>query len=366
MTTIVWTWGRCLGLALLSMVAIGAGARELPRYRCERLAGADLDGQNAYTTGINGQGEVVGLGFFARRLNLITAARWKSDGEIEYLVHNRWHSGAYGINDAGQVAGYVMLRDGGDHPAVWVDGVPELLPSLSGQRRSIGNAAAINNQGLVVGFTNIGPGILRRATLWDHGRAIDLGALDAQHHSAAVAINEHGVAVGSSDLPSNASRAVQWVDGVMQELGTLPGGIQSQASGISLDGLVVGSSDSAEHPYRLHATAWRHGEVIDLGTLPGDAISEAHAVSPDGAVIVGQSWLDDAYLPRAVAWFGDGGEPVALDELVVDGGCRDEKGNPRALTSATGVNGQGDIAATAVNYAPKGGSQASVFRLKRL
>jgi probable HAF family extracellular repeat protein len=359
------TWGR-VGVVLLGLTAIGAAAQDLPRYRCERLAGADLNDQNAFSTAINLHGEVAGMGYFARRANVLTAARWKSDGRVEYLFRNpRHHSAAYGINDAGDVSGYVMLSDGAEHPAVLVNGVSKLLPTLPTDGRGGGNAAAINNLGQVVGYSHVGNAIQLRATMWDQGRMVDLGALNDQLNSAAVAVNDHGVVVGSSDRRSG-SHAVRWVDGTIHDLGTLPGGSQSKASGISLDGLVVGASNSAEHRYDLHATAWRHGEVIDLGTLPGHSVSQAFAVSPDGSVIVGESRPEDGDTAGAVAWFGVGGDPVVLDDLLVDGGCRDEKGSPRSLSTATGVNAHGDIAATSINYGPHGGLQLSVFRLKRL
>ncbi|MEK8030296.1 hypothetical protein AACH06_05620 [Ideonella sp. DXS29W] len=361
------TWGRSLGILLAAgAFAIGACAGELPRYSCEKLEGADLDGQQAFTGAINDSGDVVGLGFFARRLNVMTGAHWDAAGHVSYLFRSRrLHSGAYGINDAGQVVGFAQLRDGGDHPAVWVNGEPSPLPSLSGDELSVGNAVSINNEGQIVGFTDVGTGPQTHATLWDQGRAIDLGALDGGYSSFAAAINDHGVVAGVSDAPTGGRHAVRWTHGTIQDLGTLAGGFRSEATAISLRGVVVGHSDSAEHPYRLHAAVWRGGEVIDLGALPGDLMSEAHAISADGSVILGQSRADEGELARAVAWFGDSTAPVALDDLVV-GGCRDGKGHLRSLTAASGVNARGDIAATAANYGPHGAFRVSAFKLKRL
>lgn len=363
---LVRTCGRLSAGAVLVVVGIAAGARDLPPYRCERLAGADLDHQQASTQAINIHGEVAGLGYFAKGTNVLTAVRWRSDGSVEHLYRSaRHHSAAYGINDAGQVSGYVMLKDGVEHPAIVANRVSKLLPTLPTNGLAGGNAAAINNLGQAVGFSYVGTGILLRATLWDHGRAIDLGALNDQLSSFAEAINDRGVVVGSSNLRSGA-HAVRWVDGAIQDLGTLPGGSRSEASAISLDGLVVGSSNAGAHPYESHATAWRVGDVIDLGTLPGDLASQAFAVSPDGSVIVGESRPAEGDLGRAAAWFGVGAEAVALDSLLVDGGCRDEKGNLRPLSTATGVNAHGDIAATSIGYGLHGGIQTAVFRLRRL
>jgi probable HAF family extracellular repeat protein len=84
----------------------------------------------------------------------------------------------------------------------------------------------------------------------------------------ALAINESGQIVGSSDLPGDTgTRAVLFDKGRVIDLGTL-GGTQSIARDINNAGQIVGDSFLAGSPFRQHAFLFENGMMTDLSTLP--------------------------------------------------------------------------------------------------
>src|SRR4051812_30493888 len=71
---------------------------------------------------------------------------------------------------------------------------------------------------------------------------VDLGTLGGGS-SSALALNDQGQVVGSSQRADSTTHAFVWQDGTMRDLGTL-GGKNSHAYGISNQGVVVGSSET--------------------------------------------------------------------------------------------------------------------------
>ncbi len=145
-------------------------------------------------------------------------------------------------------------------------------------------AMAINNAGVIVGWSSVRPGDLRpHAFAWKKGVMTDLGAL-AGGQSQAMAINQDGVIVGWSTVKSGDMRAVRWQSGVKKNLGTL-GGRNSQALGISPLGVITGWSETASGD--RHAFIWKNGVMTDIGTL-GGSTSQAFGINRAG-VVVGHS-----------------------------------------------------------------------------
>jgi probable HAF family extracellular repeat protein len=163
-------------------------------------------------------------------------------------------SAAYGINESGQVVGDSTLDRSGNvgrsRPVIWNDaGQPSELWSMSGPNPWGGMPLAINNAAQVVGRYGAGSGVplpsltIRpgAAFIWDSVQGMrDLGSLGGLN-AEAVAINESGQVVGTSETPTGG-RAFIWdsVNG-MRDLGSL-GGTWSFGLGINKTGQVVGRS----------------------------------------------------------------------------------------------------------------------------
>ena len=130
-------------------------------------------------------------------------------------------SGAQGINEAGDVVGYLVRRGSERRQAfLWQAGKVSDLPSLPGWVRS--EASAINDHGQVVGSAEDRQGRVH-AVLWEQDGVRDLGILPGTRWSVAVAINNRGQVVGYGEGAGERSRAFIWESGSMREL-TLPAG----------------------------------------------------------------------------------------------------------------------------------------------
>lgn len=144
-------------------------------------------------------------------------------------------------------------------------------------------ATAINNPGVIVGWSWVAGNTTTHAFMWKNGVMNDLGAL-AGGTSEALGINNDGVIVGWSTVKSGAVRAVRWQNGLKKNLGTL-GGRNSQATAINDFGIIVGWSETATGD--RHAFIWQNGVMTDLGTLGGRWSTAADLNR--GGVVVGHS-----------------------------------------------------------------------------
>jgi len=191
------------------------------------------------------------------------------------------------------------------------------LPGGSGS-----GAFGINDLGQVVGcsYTDFCGPTSGSAFLWTPdvpngttGSMINLGTLPGASGSEASGINNGGQVVGASGANFTA-RAFLWTPvapngttGAMTDLGALPGSSGSQAYGINNAGEVVGCSyTSFCDPTSTDAFLWTPdvpngttGNMIDLGTLPGASGSEARGINDLGQV-VGDAVANGA--AHAVLW----------------------------------------------------------------
>jgi probable HAF family extracellular repeat protein len=187
---------------------------------------------------------------------------------------------AFKVNNMGDVVGEVENNSPdptcvspqllGFQPVIWERGELHELPTLSGDPD--GAALALNDDGEIVGWSGTcAPGYgphetFFHALLWKHGTVRDLGNLGGSRNNVASDINNQGQIVGNSDLPGDTTtHAFLWWKGVMTDLGTLPGDLSSSPSGLNDNGQIVGASQDASGNSR--AFVWQHGTMTDLNTL---------------------------------------------------------------------------------------------------
>src|SRR5262249_54523542 len=145
----------------------------------------------------------------------------------------------FGINDAGEVVGY-LVNSSGNHAFLYTSGALHDLGTLGGRDSA---AWAITSAGQVVGDSRgpgADPGLMGpvHAFLYDSRGMHDLGPLGGTESSAR-AINASGQIAGTTAVGSG-SHAVMWDRGTVRDLGGLPGCPNTMATSINDSGQVVG------------------------------------------------------------------------------------------------------------------------------
>jgi probable HAF family extracellular repeat protein len=106
-------------------------------------------------------GDLPGVGFL-----------WRSGNVSKAFVSGAWDTHLYAVNARGQAVGRVNLRTGHGHAILWQIGKITDLGTFAPRQDS--NATAINNQGLIVGWTTTAPNSEMHAVLWDASGMRDL------------------------------------------------------------------------------------------------------------------------------------------------------------------------------------------------
>lgn len=229
-------------------------------HACTRSDGSiqdlgTLGGLYSYGHDINASGQVVGHSYLSEDDHVGRAFLY-SGGSMHYLGIA---GGASGINDGGQVVGWVSVGNT-DHAFLYSGGSMEDLGTLSGGTTSWGNA--INNSGQVVGYSDGIGGI--HAFLYSGSSMQDLGTLSGGTDSIAEGINNKGQVVGFSFLgdPNLGVRhAFLYSGGVMQDLNNLvlpnSGWTLVEANAINDSGQIVANGENPNgqfHAYLLTPT----------------------------------------------------------------------------------------------------------------
>jgi len=148
------------------------------------------------------------------------------------------------------------------HAFLWENGTMTDIPTLGG---TFASAQCANNQGQVIGQSNLAGDVDQHAFFWDHETLTDLGTLGGSS-SIAFWLNNLGEAVGAANTPDDESfHATLWRNGQITDLGTLPGDCLSIAFGINSKEQVVGQSFSCDGG-STRAFLWDKGMLIDLST----------------------------------------------------------------------------------------------------
>ncbi len=225
-------------------------------------------------------------------------------------VPNLASDAALGLSDGGQVTGWRLKRNGNVCAFLWDQGHMTDLGPIVGYLNSTGRG--VNSRGEVVGWINTSSNPVdsqstTHAFLYHQGRCEDLGTLGGKN-SQAFAVNDQGGVVGVSNISPTVRHAFWYDHGKMRDLGTLPGGSFSTGYDINRDGHAAGVSTTAQQTF--HAALWRAGNAEDLGTLPGGKNSYGRAVNNKDHV-VGYGDADD----EMHAFFYDGAKMRDLGTL---------------------------------------------------
>jgi probable HAF family extracellular repeat protein len=276
------------------------------------------------------------------------------------------NSGAFAVNDLGQVVGQAESSTSDPNnenfcgygtglkclPFLWQNGVMTALPTLGG---SNGTAGAINNRGEVAGVAETStkdkncpsPQVFDfEAVIWGPkpGEIRQLNPLTGDSVGSALWINDHGQAVGTSGSCANTAlvpltvgpHAVLWENGGATDLGNLGGTALNIGLYINNQGQVVGASSLTDQGTPFNGTdafLWtRATGMRDLGTLPGDVASGGLGINDRGEV-VGVSF-DKSGNSRPFLWHN--GVMSDLNTLI-------PASSPLMLLWASVINSRGEI-----------------------
>ena len=269
-------------------------------------------------------------------------------------------SGAFAINDRGQVAGFstnavpdpfsfLYLALGSSNPTqtrafLWDkhSGMQD-LGTLGGDDAF---GTFLNRHGQVAGtsYTNSTPNASTGLPtvdpfLWDGSTMLDLGTLGGTNGSP-TALNNRGQVIGSSNLmgdpgcPNSCqTHPFLWDQGNLIDLYTnTVGGNPITANAINDAGEILGAAAFPAQPH--DAYLWKHGVATDLGHLNGDCFSEAWAMNSTGQIGVISSSCDGTNA-RAALW--ENGSLIDLNILI-------PAGSSLQLFLPQAINDRGEIA----------------------
>lgn len=229
-------------------------------------------GGNSFATAINSDGVIVGNSELTPSGAQFRAVMWRQ-GAMTILptLDGSYYDAPGLLDDQGDAAGYSVLSSGVEHAVLWTSGTIEDL----GPGRAVGLSGL--GQVLVQGTDAQGS---TRVFVWDHGSETTLPATV----TSAAAINDNGQVVGEYE-PAGATRqhGFLWSSGHMTDLGTL--------SPVALNdkGQIL-ASDSATYGV---AFVWDQGNITQL--LPTSAGSTAMPTDiTDNGLVTGTSGLDSA------------------------------------------------------------------------
>jgi len=145
-------------------------------------------------------------------------------------------------------------------------------------------ATAINNSGLVTGFSYSSAAANNRAFIYDPSTATPFSYIGTLGGSTSygTGINDSGAVVGYSNLLSGVQHGFLYTNGNMTDLGALGGvGNTSQANAINNKGVIVGTSNNL-------AFVYENNQMFDLNTLIGPASSGFLLTNATGINNLGQ------------------------------------------------------------------------------
>lgn len=306
-----------LGFATIGIIAAQCAAIAAPRFTVTDIGHLEDGPTGAYN--INNSGQVVG---YSAKGDNGQAFFWNGTMQ-EIPTINGSGSWAYDINDSGSVVG-----NNSGQAFIWNGVESRLLGTIDG--RTGRWAYAINNNGTVVGTSVIGYRTTH-AFIYENDTITDIGGVNSEARD----INDNGQVVGWAMASDETSHAYMWQGTDSKDLGTLDDYTNSWARGINIHGQVVGDSNNGpfgpNDPIIGMAFLWQNDEMISLGTL-GGSYSVASGISDNGQIVGTSTGIDGMY--RAFLW--DNNQILDLNNLIsTDSGWM--------LEQAYSVNNNGQI-----------------------
>ncbi len=261
-------WRRLLLNIALSggaLAALSPGVRAVVSYTLTDLGSLDNSSNlySSFATGINASGEVSGYSYTS--VSAGSHAFLYSGGVMSDIGGG--NSVANGINDSGQVVGYITGIDGFHHAFLYSAGN---LTDLSPQVGVDTIAYAINNSGQVVGK---GP-TFSNSFFYSGGVGTLFNTL-----GAARALNDSGNFAGGG---ANFAYVVN--SGIMTNFGTLAGGGPAHGYGMNNQGDVVGAADFS-FPSAYDLIVYHNGTLLDLGRAAPTADTYGYDINATGQIV---------------------------------------------------------------------------------
>jgi probable HAF family extracellular repeat protein len=203
---------------------------------------------------------------------------------------------AFFVNERGQVSG-ISYTNSTPNPTT---GLPTQDPFLWDKGRMIdigtlggtyGIGGYLNNRGDVAGYSNLAGDQTSHPFIWRGGILSDLSTSTIGGSPITVnQLNDNGDLVGAAAFPDEPYQAYLWRKGVATELGHLEGDCDSEAVALNSRSQVVGYSVACDFSSQ-RSFLWENGSMVDLNTLiPPDSglkLVEALAINDRGEIAGG-------------------------------------------------------------------------------